>query len=448
MLRRMADTQGDSQTGIPHFRKRRAQFSWALLDWAHQPYFTLITTFIFAPYFAVTVMGDAVRGQALWGYTQAAAGLVIALASPVLGAVSDRMGRRKPWIAGFGLLYVTGNLLLGAASPGAAQLAPILILAVVAAGVAAEFMIMFSNAMLPDLADGHELGRLSGFGWALGYVGGLLSLILMINMPDTGFAAGQWVGPLTAVWFLVFAPPLFVFTPDRAKNGVSLPAAIRDGVWQLYQTLLNARKHHNAMWFLLAHMIYADGLTAVYGFGGIYAASLFGWETRTLGLFGVILIIFGVLGSMAGGWADDRFGSRRTILASVAGLILAMAGALSITQDSILFGIRVPPAQPGGAPFSSIPEMAYLGVGVLIGFCGGPAQAASRTLLARLAPREMAGEFYGLFAMSGKATSFLAPIVIGFATLTWDSQRGGLTIILVFLAAGFCLLLRVREAAE
>ena len=444
----MADTQADSHTGIPHFQKRRAQFSWALLDWAHQPYFTLITTFIFAPYFAVTVIGDAVRGQALWGYTQAAVGLTIALASPVLGAVSDRMGRRKPWIAGFGLFYVMGNLLLGAATPGAARLAPFLLPAVVAAGVAAEFMIVFSNAMLPDLADKKELGRLSGFGWALGYVGGLLSLILMISMPDTGFEAGQWVGPLTAIWFLVFAPSFFLFTPDRTENGVSLLSAICGGLWQLRQTLLNARKHRNAAWFLLAHMIYADGLAAVYGFGGIYAAGLFGWETRTLGLFGVILILFGVIGSMAGGWADDRFGSRRTILASVAGLILAMAGALSITRDSILFGVMVPPAQPGGAPFSSIPEMAYLGVGVLIGFFGGPAQAASRTLLARLAPREMAGEFYGLFAMSGKATAFLAPLTIGLMTAAFADPRMGMTVILAFLTAGFWLLLPVREKAE
>jgi MFS transporter, UMF1 family len=438
----------DSQTGKPLFPKRRAQLSWALLDWAHQPYFTLITTFIFAPYFAASVIGDTVRGQALWGYTQAAVGLTVALASPVLGAVSDRMGRRKPWIAAFGLLYVMGNLLLGAASPGAAQLALFLILAVVAAGAAAEFMIVFSNAMLPDLAHGKELGRLSGFGWALGYMGGLLSLILMISLPDAGFEAGQWVGPLTAAWFLVFALPLFLFTPDRAKNGVSFLKAVREGLGQLRQTLLNARKYRNAAWFLLAHMIYADGLAAIYGFGGIYAAGLFGWETRTLGLFGVILILFGVIGSLAGGWADDRFGSRRTVLASVAGLILALIGALSITQDSILFGIRTPSAQAGGAPFGSISEMAYLGVGALIGLCGGPAQAASRTLLARLAPREMAGEFYGLFAMSGKATSFFAPLMIGVITLALGSQRAGLTIILVFLAAGFFLMLRVREAAE
>ena len=430
------------------FGRRLGQFSWALLDWSHQPYFTLITTFIFAPYFAVTFIGDAVRGQELWGYTQAAVGLIIALLSPVLGAIADRMGRRKPWIAAFGVLYVAGNLALWFAAPGASSVALVIMAAVVAAGIAAESIIVFSNAMLPDLVSQRGLGRLSGIGWGIGYVGGLLSLVLVIGLPELLDAAGQWVGPLTAVWFLVFAPPLFLFTPDSSATGLRIGQAVREGLSQLCQTILHVRNYRNVAWFLAAHMIYADGLAAVFGFGGIYAAGLFGWDIRTLGVFGIILIVFAAAGSFAGGWADDRFGSRRTVLVSIAGLLLAIIGATSIQRDSIFFGLSVPPMQPGGEPFNSVSELAYLGFGVLFGIFGGPAQSASRTLLARLAPKRMAGEFYGLYAMSGKATSFLAPLLIGLTTAAFASQRAGMAVIVLFLGAGFVLLLRVREARE
>ncbi len=441
----MISSRLDAETSTARFNRRRGQYSWALLDWAHQPYFTLITTFIFAPYFATSFIGDAVRGQEIWGYSQSFVGATIAILSPVLGAAADRMGRRKPWIAALGISFVIGNALLWFAAPGDMDAFWLVIGAVVLAAISAEFIIVFSNAMLPDLVSPAHLGRLSGFGWGLGYVGGLLSLVMIIAMPGLKEPPGQLVGPLTAVWFLVFAPPFFLFAPDRAATGLRVGQAVRDGLRQLRQTLAHVRRYGNVLRFLIAHMIYADGLSALFAFGGIYGAGLFGWEIFTLGLFGIILIIFAAIGAFAGGWADDRFGSRRTILVSVAGLCVALLGAISIQRDSILFGIPVQAMQPGGAPFGSLPELAYLLCGVLMGIFGGPAQAASRTLLARLAPKEMAGEFYGLLAMSGKATSFLAPLLIGLTTAALHSQRVGMAVILLFLIAGFVVLLWVKE---
>jgi MFS transporter, UMF1 family len=431
----------------PAFSARRGQYAWALLDWAHQPYFTLIATFIFAPYFVTQFVGDAVRGQEIWGYSQSFAGACIAVLSPVLGAIADRMGRRKPWIAALGVTYILGNSLLWLAAPGDLGALPLVIGALLMAAISAEFIIVFSNAMLPDLAPPGLLGRLSGFGWGLGYVGGLFSLIVIIVVPGVKDMPGQLAGPLTAFWFLLFAPPFFLFTPDRPALGLRISAAVGAGLAQLRQTVREARSHGNVWRFLLAHMIYADGLAALFAFGGIYGAGLFGWETLTLGLFGIILIIFASAGAFAGGWADDHFGARRTVLVSVAGLAAALLGALSIQRDSILFGFAVTPPMAGGAPFHSTAEQVYLVCGVLMGMFGGPAQAASRTLLARLAPGHMSGEFYGLFATSGKATSFLAPLLIGLTTAALHSQRAGLVVILVFLASGFAILWRVREAA-
>lgn len=216
---------------------------------------------------------------------------------------------------------------------------------------------------------------------------------------------------------------------------------------RLRNTIAQSRRHGQVWRFLIANMIYSDGLGAIFAFGGIYGAGLFGWQFFTLGLFGITLMIFAALGAFAGGVADDRFGSRQTILFSVAAMAVALLGALSIQTDSILFGAPVAPFQAGGAPFGSVPELAYLACGVLLGFFSGPAQAASRTLLARLAPRDMTGEFYGLFAMSGKATSFLAPLLIGLITGALHSQRAGMAIVLLFLASGFVVLWRVREEA-
>ncbi len=430
------------------FARRRGQYSWALLDWAHQPYFTLITTFIFAPYFATSFIGDAVRGQEIWGYSQSFVGATIAILSPILGAMADRMGRRKPWIAALGVTFVLGNALLWFAAPGDMDMFWLVIAAVVLAAISAEFIIVFSNAMLPDLVSPVRLGWLSGFGWGLGYVGGLISLVIIITAPGLKELPGQLVGPLTALWFVLFAPPFFLFTRDGASTGLRVGQAVRQGLAQLGQTLRHARDYSNVMRFLIAHMIYADGLSALFAFGGIYGAGLFDWEIITLGLFGIILIIFAAIGAFAGGWADDRFGSRRTILVSVAGLCVALVGAISIQRDSVLFGIPVAPMQPGAPPFTSMPELAYLICGVLMGVFGGPAQAASRTLLARLAPKEMSGEFYGLFAMSGKATSFLAPLLIGLITAALHSQRAGMAVIALFLIAGFVVMLRVKEVGR
>ena len=430
------------------FWQRRGQYAWALLDWAQQPYFTLVTTFIFAPYFATAFIGDAVRGQEMWGYTQALAGATIALLSPVLGAAADRTGRRKPWIAALAVIFVLSNILLWFAAPGALTLLLPLMAALVLASVSAEFIIVFSNAMLPDLVAPERMGWLSGFGWGLGYVGGLISLVLIITAPGLKEMPGQLAGPLTAIWFALFCPAFFLFTPDRPKADKAIAQAVREGLAQLRRTLLQVRHYGNVMRFLIAHMIYADGLSALFAFGGIFGAGLFGWEIFTLGLFGIILIVFAAIGAFAGGWADDRFGSRRTILVSGTGLIAAALLAVSIQPDSILFGVAVDPRPPGAPPFSSIPEQVYVLSGILMGIFGGPVQAASRTLLARLAPKEMAGEFFGLFAMSGKATSFLAPLLIGLITAALASQRAGIAVILLFFIVGFGILIRVEETGR
>ncbi|HJM91267.1 MAG: MFS transporter [Alphaproteobacteria bacterium] len=445
---------------------RRAQYSWALFDWANQPYFTLVTTFIFAPYFTSHVVGNAIRGQELWGYGQAAAGLCIALLSPVMGAMADASGRRKPWILGFQALCVVACAGLWLALPGAADRDLMLILGlIVLASVGAEFATVFNNAMLPGLVSRARLGRLSGYAWALGYLGGLVSLgfvlggfslpeVPLFGLDKASHEHDRMVGPLSAIWMVIFIVPLLIFTPDAPPSGLSPAKAARQGLRQLGGTLKSLRHYRNVMLFLIARMIYFDGLSAIFAFGGIYAAGIFGWSTTNLGVFGIILIIFAALGAMVGGWLDDRIGSKRTILLAVAGLIIATLGIVSITvdglgtegrQDTVLYFIQYQVVASGEGMFTTRAEQIFLLFGIMVGMFGGPAQAASRTMVSRLVPVEKIGEFYGLYALSGKATAFIAPLVVALITGMLQSQRAGIAAIVVFLALGLLLMLPVRE---
>src|SRR6266566_8949516 len=239
------------------YPRRSAVISWIFFDWAAQPYFTLITTFVFSPYFVAHVASDPASGQAMWGFATAAAGLLIALLSPLLGAIADASGRRKPWIAAFGALLVIGSSLMWIGKPGDPSVVPPLLLAYGIATIGAEFATVFNNAMMPTLVPPDKIGSLSGTGWATGYVGGILSLILVLGFlaanPETGrtlfgFAplfgldpvthqGDRISGPLTGIWFIIFVLPMFLLTPDYpAKRRVS--DALRSGLSELKKTLV------------------------------------------------------------------------------------------------------------------------------------------------------------------------------------------------------------------
>jgi UMF1 family MFS transporter len=442
---------------------RRGIAGWLLFDFSTQPYYTLITTFVFAPYFTSAVAGDPVRGQALWGYAAAAAGLVIALTAPVLGSVADAAGPRKPWIAAFGLVMVAAALALWFVEPGAAYAVPLALVAYAVGSIGVEYATVFNNAMMPTLVPPERLGRLSGTGWAIGYVGGLLSLALTLALlaadPDTGRTligvepilgldaaareGDRAAGPLTAAWFVVFVLPLMLFTPD-VRGRVPLAAAARVGMAQFAATVRELPKHRSLMLFLLANMIYTDGLIALFAFGGVYGAGVFGWSTVELGVFGILLTVTGTFGAFFGGRLDDRLGSKAVVLGSLA-LLTAMAiGILSVGRDSVFFGVPAAGPAPGDGLFGSLPEKIYVLLGCLIGIGAGPVQAASRTLLCRLAPQDRTAQFFGLFALTGKITSFMGPLLVGVFTEVTQSQRLGVVPLVAMFVVGALLLAPVR----
>src|SRR5450432_1258934 len=456
-----------SNAGTSGIRKvyppRAAVISWIFFDWAAQPYFTLITTFVFAPYFADHVASDPASGQSLWGFATAAAGLLIALMSPVLRAIADASGRRKPWIAAFGALLVIGSCLMWFGKPCDPTVIPALLLAYAIATIGVEFATVFNNAMMPTLVPPDRIGRLSGTGWATGYVGGILSLILVLGFlaasPDTGRTlfglmplfgldpvtqAGDRIsGPLTGIWFVIFALPMFLLTPDYPAK-LPLRAALREGLTDLRQTLGELPKQKSLAAFLLANMIYTDGLVSLFAFGGIYAAGTFGWNTIQIGTFGILLAIAGTFGAWLGGKLDDKLGPKRVIAGSMLILLLAIVAILLVDKDSILF-VKVAAPAPDGALFSGAAERAYLVLGCLIGAAGGPLQAASRTLLIHMAPKDRVAQYFGLFALTGKVTSFVGPLLIGVITAVTASQKAGMAVLVLFFVGGLVLLRRVRD---
>jgi UMF1 family MFS transporter len=338
------------------------------------------------------------------------------------------------------------------------------LLAYAIASVGVEFATVFNNAMMPTLVPPDRIGRLSGTGWATGYIGGILSLILVLGFlaanPETGrtlfglaplfgldpvsHQGDRITGPLTGIWFIIFVLPMFLFTPDYpAKRPIR--EALREGLSGLKRTLGELPKQKSLATFLLANMIYTDGLVSLFAFGGIYAAGTFGWHTIQIGTFGILLAIAGTFGAWLGGKLDDRLGPKRVIAGSLLILLFALCAILLVDKDSILFVPVAPPA-PGGALFSGAAERAYLVLGCLIGAAGGPLQAASRTLLIRLAPKDRIAQYFGLFALTGKVTSFIGPLLIGAITAVTASQKAGMALLVVFFVAGLALLTRVREA--
>ena len=442
----------------------RALVSWAGFDWAAQPFYTLINTFLFAPYFATAVVGNAAEGQKYWGYAAAVAGIFIALGSPFLGALADGRGRRKPWIALFAALFVAGMSSLWFATPGASTSTLAFVLAAfIVAAVAAEYAQVFTNAMMPSLVPPAQLGRLSGAGWAAGYFGGLVSLILMVGLivavPETGKTLlgldplikldastrqyDRLVGPVADLWFVLFVIPFFLFVPDKP----SLPPPGHDqksATGELWDTLKSLPGNPSILLFLVARMLYSDGLSAIFTFGGIYGAFVFGWGPLELGIFGIVLTLTGALGALAGGYLDDWVGSKTVIIGALVALMIGAIGILSVDKTHVFYTHEVAAKLAGSKPFSSIGEQVFLGFAILVGIVSAPVQAASRSLLARMAPPDKITQYFGLFAFSGKATAFLAPFVVASVTAATGDQRYGMASILLFLTAGIVLMLPVK----
>jgi len=401
-----------------------------LYDFANSPYTTLVVTFIYATFFTTVIAGDSIRGTALWSRAVALTAIVVALSSPILGAVADRGGYRKLFLMIATAVCVISTTALYTVEPGHVMQALIWF---VIANMCFEMGMVFYNAFLPDVAPPDRIGRVSGFGWGLGYIGGLIALALALitlvqpEVPWFGFSTenGENIRAtnlLVAVWFVVFSVPMFLFVREDTSR-VSKTGAVLSESWrQFSRTFREIRRYRQIIRFLLARLLYNDGLITVFAFGGIYAAGTFGFEMKEILVFGIVLNITAGLGAFVFGFLDDRLGGKRTITITLFGLV-------ATTLLAVL-----------------APTRTWLWIaGVLIGIFVGPNQSASRSLMGRFVPPEKENEFFGFFAFSGKFTAFLGPFALGMLTQAFDSQRVGVAVVTVLFVVGLVILAKVDE---
>jgi UMF1 family MFS transporter len=351
------------------------------------------------------------------------------------------------------------------AAPGS-PLVPVL-LAFSLASIAAEFSTVFNDSMMPRLVPSNEIGRISNIAWGLGYLGGMIVLIFVVlclaGSSQTGVtiigvkplfgldpALGEdarVTGPISAVWYFIFILPMFIFTPDGAK-GKALAPAVRDGLAELKTTLGEVRRRSGILRFLIARMIYQDGVNALLALGGVFAAAMFGWSITEIGLFGIILNVIAIFGCLAASKLDTLMGSKTVVIAAIVSLSLATLGIVSTGTDYTLFGAIKFAAAGGEGLFSSPAEKAYIVYGLLIGVAFGPVQASSRSYLARSVSPDEAGRYFGIYALAGRATSFVAPFTVATVTAVSGSTHLGMGTILIFLLGGLLVLLRAPYPAN
>ena len=409
---------------------RRSIWAWSLYDFANSAFTTLVITFIYATYFVKGIAADPTTGTVAWTWgVIVPSAILVALLSPLLGALADRTGTRKR------ALFVTTAVCVGATTllffPQRGDVVAAVLLVVVG-NVAFELGQVFYNAFLPEIAPPDRIGRVSGWAWALGYAGGLLCMGIALWFVQTlpfGLdpATGQHVrvtNLLVAGWFALFSVPAFLFLrepkPEAAPDRRGLIAST---FGELGNTFREIRRYRQIVRLLVARVFYNDGLVTIFAMGGIFAATAYGFNETDILVFGIVLNVAAGLGAFAFGFVDDKLGGKTTILISLAILCVATVAAV--------LG----------------PTRAWLwGAGVLIGIASGPNQAASRSLLGRFVPNDKETEFYGFFAFSGKATAMIGPFMFGGLTALFDSPRAGIGAVLGLFALGAFFLLRVDES--
>lgn len=427
---------------------RRRVWSWALWDWATQPFASVITTFVFTVYVTSSLFlpkgirelgpGDPVYDQAIsilsrdLGFAVAAAGLLVAVLAPVFGQRSDRRGRRKLWLAvNTGLIVVVQALMFFVeAAPSFFWLGVTL---VAAGNVFADIANVNYNAMLVQVATPRSVGKVSGLGWGLGYMGGIIALLVSYF----GFIEGDLLGLgnengldirsialFCAVWTIVFSVPILIFVPEIPKRKdpeqVSFIASygilLRD-VKQLFRT------SRTTFWFLLSSAVFRDGLAGVFTFGGVIAAVTFGFSPSEVLIFGIAANLGGGISTMIAGPLDDRFGPKRVIVFSLVGLLVA---------GMSLFFLR----DAGTIPFWI--------AGMFLSLFTGPVQAASRSFLARVTPAGQEGQVFGLYATTGRAVSFITPTLWSVAIAIGGAQYWGILGIMAVLLVGLIMMIFVK----
>lgn len=441
----------------PSLKKRI--WGWYFFDWASQPYHTVLLTFVFGPFFAQIATDlylsngledQAARAQAqtTWSFCLTVAGLIVGFGGPIMNAFADTTGRRMPWIVVFAVLYVAGASALWWTNPDGSNLT-FGLMAFALGFIGAEFALIFTNAQLPGLGSRAEVGKISGSGFAFGYLGGFVALIfvlaLLVEQPNGKTLVGfdpvfgldaseregtRAVGPFVALWFALFMVPYFLWVREvREQRG---PASLTLAFKRLGSSIGAVFRRRSMASFLGGSMLYRDALNGLYGFGGTYAYLVLEWEVAQVGAFGVVTILAGVALSWVGGRIDSSVGPKPVIIGAALGLTVTCVLLAGMSRTTF-FGMPL-------TQTSTLPDTVFMICGIAIGGLGGILQAASRSLMVRHTNLDAPTESFALYGLSGRATSFLAPALIGVVTAATGSARFGVLPLIVLFILGLLLL--------
>ena len=441
----------------------KSQWGWASFDWAFQPFFTVVTTFIFVPYLTNTVLvgtwvDSTTAAQSLWGVIMGVLYVGVAIATIIAGFVANVSGglKRKTLLASLLWMVFCASIWLLPMAMSPVWWAMLMVGAFCMATLCAEVAIIFNNSMLAYVIEKKRVGGLSGFAYGMSYVGGIISLgifFVLFMLPETpalglnkqAFEPERFSTMLAAIWFAVFIIPFVVYTKEVIlMRTMGFTDAIKSGVHNAQDTIKDIRQYPNIWRFLLARMVYNNGILAVIAFAGIYASASFGWSTMELGYFAILLNVIAFIGAFLGGYFDDKIGAKRVIQSAIGFFIIGLVGGLSIDNTSAFFGLW--DFGEGTQGFlSSPPQLIFLCFGVLLGLGLAPSQSASRTLMIRITPKDKIATYFGIYGFMGNVTYFVLPFLIGGVTHITDSRRWGIFVIVIFFAIGLWILKPVQE---
>lgn len=447
---------------------RKRIWGWYFFDWASQPYYTLMLTFVFGPFFAATAssyflaqglsdtQADA-KAQEMWSWALTVCGLIIAFSAPIMGKIADTQGRRLPWIMGFSTMFVLGAGAAWFTDPNGSNL--VFALCAFSVGfIGAELALIFTNAQLPDLGDDTEVGAISGSGFAFGYAGGLAALIVVLVffveqdngrtiagleplfglLDPTAKEGTRAVTLFVALWFMVFMIPYFRSVVDGTPTGQKLSPF--GAFSEVKSTVVRVFGHQSLRSYLISSMFYRDAMNGLYSFGAIYATLVLDWSLTLLGVFGIVSALAAAAFSWLGGFWDRKAGPKPVIITCILTLTLVCITIVGMTREAI-FGI---PLEQG----SVAPDAIFFGCGVIIGGLGGILQSASRSMMVRHTTPERATEAFGLYGLSGRATAFLAPFSIAVVTALTENARLGVTPLIVLFGLGLLFIFKVNANGD
>lgn len=420
-------------------KKNKSILGWCFYDFANSSFTTIVVTFIYSAFFADYIVGNSSLGQIYWGNAVTVCAIIIAILSPIMGAIADQGGLRKTFLFIWTMICIIFSVLLYFPTKGDIYFA---LGVFIVANVAFEMGCVFCNAYVPTLTTKKNMGKISGYGYAFGYLGGLLALVVglvTIALPDQPMFGittenGQnfrSMNLLVAIWFFIFSIPTFLWLKKDNKKNHFNKNLIKNSFKQLSITYKDIKKYKNTVRFLIARLFYNDALITIFSFGGIIAKGVYNFNLEKMLIFGITLGVSAGIGAYFMGFVDDKIGAKKTIQYS--NLLLLIATCLVVFVDN---------------------ENIFWIAGILVGFSSGPNQSSSRSLMSRFSPKDKQNEFFGFFAFSGKITAFLGPFLLAQVThislIYFDvsnetAQRLGVSVVLLLLILGSVMLSFVNE---